>query len=64
MRRLLDKILRFVQKVYFAALATHARRFQGRRRNEEAAKNEGYERDNEENQIKRKNGRWKPMVGC
>ena len=47
--RLLGKNLRFVQKVQPAESAKHARRFDGRRRDEEAAKNEYYEGFDKEN---------------
>ena len=56
-RRLLDKNSCLVQRVQPVPSAKHARRFHGRRRNEEAAKNEGCGRHDEENQIQRSKGR-------
>ena len=53
---LLGKNLRFVQRVQPAASAKQAGGDNGRRRDEAAAKNGGYERFDEVNQIKRKNG--------
>ena len=62
-KRLLGKNLCLVQRVQLAATAKQAGRVNGRRRDEAAAKNEDYEGFDEEDQIKRKNGRGKPMVG-
>ena len=56
-RRLLGKNLRFVWRIQPAACAKHAGRFDGRSRDEASGKNEGCERSDEENQIRRKNGR-------
>ena len=61
-RRLLGKNLRFVQRVQLAASAKQAGGVNGSRRDEAAVKNGDYEGIDEEKQIKRKNGRWKPMV--
>ena len=53
---LLGKNLRFVQRVQPAASAKQAGGVNGRRRDEAAAENGGYERFDEVNQMKRKSG--------
>ena len=63
-RRLLGRNLRFVLRVQPAASAKHAGRFDGRRRDEAAEKNLDYGGSDEEDQIKRKDGCRKSMVGC
>ena len=57
MRRLLGKNFLFVQRIQLPASAKQAGGVNGRGRDEAAAKNDDYERSDEENQIKRKKGR-------
>ena len=58
----MGKNLRFVQRVQLAASAKQSGGFGGRR-DEAAARNEDDEGFDKESQIKRKSGRWKPMMG-
>ena len=56
-RKLLGKNLRLVQRAQLAASAKQAGGVNGKRRNESSAENGNYERSDNENQVKRKNGR-------
>ena len=63
-RRLLGQNLRLVQRMQLATTARQAGGVGGRRRRDEsAAKSRDYERSDKENQIERKNGRRKQIVG-
>ena len=57
-RKLMAQNLRLVQRIQLAAAAKQAGGVGERRTRDEAVvKNEDYERSDEENQVKRKNGR-------
>ena len=60
---MLGKIFPFVWRIQFAASAKQTRGVNGRGGDEAAANDDNCERLVQENQIKRKNGRQKLMVG-